>query len=592
MRKGLLSLLTVVAALAVAPAQASAQNWMQLGGSAAHSRHNANETLIGTANVAQLKVDWTTIVPGAAAAPVTWGGIVYVSSTRGGLVAIDAQTGSQRWVVRTNQSIPGSPAVANGIVHVASSAGTLYGFDARTGAFLWSTQAGVGISSSPAVANGVVYTTSQDGTVHAVDAATGTTRWIAPASARVETSPAVSGGIVYVTSEDEKLHAYDAATGAGFWTVKVSSIAALRTPATSTPTVADGIVYVIHTRGDITAFDARTGAFSGKSGGGCSPTRTDASPAVANGVAFVANTCGEVFAFGTGMLGSQQWLHTRGLGSASPLVVANGVVYYGKGALLGGMSSPELRALDARTGTELFTFPVGLLAAPMPIVSNGTVYVVSEGVLVALRSFDDTDVDNVWDPNDNCPFAANPLQEDGDHDGVGDACDNAPGVFNPGQYDADGDGVGDAVDNCRLEENPKQEDRDGDFVGDACDNAPDVYNPGQGGSELSPEEDARFAFASRDEYFERYRLGVQACRPCPEPGSTFRAQILVEGELPVELELYDAGGELVAAGRSGEPLEFEAVSGLDYRLEVLPSPEFDPEREYPYTAQLDVPDLG
>ena len=44
------------------------------------------------------------------------------------------------------------------------------------------------------------------------------------------------------------------------------------------------------------------------------------------------------------------------------------------------------------------------------------------------------------------------------------------------------------------------------------------------------------------------------------------------------------------------PLEFESGfdktgSGLEYRLEVEPSPDFDPESEHPYTAHLDIPDL-
>ena len=75
-----------------------------------------------------------------------------------------------------------------------------------------------------------------------------------------------------------------------------------------------------------------------------------------------------------------------------------------------------------------------------------------------------------------------------------------------------------------------------------------------------------------------------------------QGQILVEGELLVELRLYDSTGELIATGSSGEPLEFEARfdesgTGLEYRLDVLPSPEFDLKGEHPQIAHLDVPDL-
>ncbi len=637
-RRVLLSVVALLAAsLALAPAQARAGNWPQLGGSADHSRHNASETAIGPANIAGLRVDWTATIPGAFAEPAVWGGVVYVSSTRGALFAISERTGAQLWFASTGQAVAGSPAVANGVVYVATS-GTVFAFDAGTGALRWSALGGGGIVSSPAVANGVVYTGSRNGTLRALDAATGAVKWSAGAGAAIVTTPAVSNGIVYVTSVADELHAFDAVTGQRLW----SAVLITALPSVSTPTVANGVVFA-QGRFNFSAFDARTGVRLWRDSNACPSSRADASPAVANGVAYASDMCGQVFAFDSAMGGAQLWMDGTGCCSASAPVVANGLVYVGTATT--PTTRPQVRAFDARTGAELWTLAAGGARAPVPVVSNGTVFVLTDqDQLVALRIFDDADGDRVWDSHDNCPVTANPWQEDGDGDGVGDACDNAPRHFNPHQDDSDKDGVGDAIDNCRLKANPGQEDTDHDAVGDACDNAPDHYNPGQSDTDrdgtpdvldgdddgdrvldaddncqfhwnpgqedrngdgigdacdgLGMEDDLSFAFVRRDEYFEPLHIGVLACRECAPPGSTFRAQILIEGELPVELRLYDSAGELVAGGVSGEPLEFEARfdeqgSGLRYWLEIEPSPEFDPKREeYPYTADLDVPDLG
>jgi hypothetical protein len=94
----------------------------------------------------------------------------------------------------------------------------------------------------------------------------------------------------------------------------------------------------------------------------------------------------------------------------------------------------------------------------------------------------DADNDGIADDDDNCPLAANPLQEDADADGLGDSCDACT--------DTDGDGFGNGfpfdtclVDNCPDTANPGQADTDSNGVGDACccvdrGNADGIVGPG------------------------------------------------------------------------------------------------------------------
>ncbi|NNF61228.1 MAG: hypothetical protein HKN06_07855 [Gammaproteobacteria bacterium] len=58
----------------------------------------------------------------------------------------------------------------------------------------------------------------------------------------------------------------------------------------------------------------------------------------------------------------------------------------------------------------------------------------------------DSDSDGILDIQDNCPFTANPGQEDQDLDGLGNVCDNCIEVDNPDQCDTNGDKFGNLCD--------------------------------------------------------------------------------------------------------------------------------------------------
>jgi glucose dehydrogenase len=94
----------------------------------------------------------------------------------------------------------------------------------------------------------------------------------------------------------------------------------------------------------------------------------DCSPAVTNGVVYVA--AGNLYALNAAT-GSLLWSFDAGDNLLSSPAVANGVVYFGS-------SDYSVYALSARTGVELWSFRTGYSVYSSPAVAEGVVYVGSD----------------------------------------------------------------------------------------------------------------------------------------------------------------------------------------------------------------------
>ena len=130
----------------------------------------------------------------------------------------------------------------------------------------------------------------------------------------------MANGVVYVGSHDAYVYALKASTGAKLWSYRTGDFV------DSSPAVANGVVYVGSSDGDVYALNASTGAH-------CGATRrllpvVGSSPAVANGVVYV-----------------------------------------------GSIPTCNFNALNARTGTTLWSYPIWYSVYSSPVVANGRVYV-------------------------------------------------------------------------------------------------------------------------------------------------------------------------------------------------------------------------
>ncbi|HIE93180.1 MAG TPA: PQQ-dependent dehydrogenase, methanol/ethanol family [Acidobacteria bacterium] len=228
-------------ALKAAPANSA--EWLHYGGNYQGWRHSPIEQLTPQ-SVGNLKLAWMaqTGVPGQLeASPVIYDGILYLTSARNRLLALDAKTGALHW--RYDHPLPDDlrlccgpanrgVAIAGDVVIMATLDAKLVAFDRRTGTIAWETTiddhaAGFSATSAPLVI-GDVAVIGVGGGEYGVrgyfdgyDVATGERRW------RHYTIPAAGEPGIESWAGESYLHgggatwstgSYDAETDTLFWT--------------------------------------------------------------------------------------------------------------------------------------------------------------------------------------------------------------------------------------------------------------------------------------------------------------------------------------------------------------------------------------
>jgi eukaryotic-like serine/threonine-protein kinase len=178
-------------------------------------------------------------------APASDGGVIY---TTGGklLLALDAETGKERWRVEKNDIFL-SLAVANGLIYVGNWDHHLYAFNQSTGEERWNFEGSAVFWSAPAVDENTVYAGNED-QMYALHAESGELLWSFETAGRSVSEPLLSDGVVYVSDSSHEfprgarhLYALDATSGEQLWVFETVSTFL---PA---PALGDGVIYITST---------------------------------------------------------------------------------------------------------------------------------------------------------------------------------------------------------------------------------------------------------------------------------------------------------------------------------------------------------
>jgi outer membrane protein assembly factor BamB/tRNA A-37 threonylcarbamoyl transferase component Bud32 len=284
-----------------------------------------------------------TVTPGTVAwrfnakAPVSSvaqaGNVVYAATNGNAVYAVNATTGKQIWKITTTSELNSQLMVAGSSVVISGGNGP-YALAAAHGKQLWSLKSDA--SSPMLVTGGVAYVafaakSDVTGGVTALDPASGTILWTFPFGpvADVAGQLALADGTVYVTSTDGELFALSAANGTkraeakGFGAFGTGTIAAVK-----------GVVYagLDDQKGTVVAVDMASG--------------------------------------------KTLWRQSLGPATFPPYVATTGGVIFA-GTVNGGAAeaqSGKLYALNAKTGTQLWSKPVTGGVNEGPVTGDGTVY--------------------------------------------------------------------------------------------------------------------------------------------------------------------------------------------------------------------------
>lgn len=312
---------------------------------------------------------------------VTSGRALYFGSTDGTLHSVDLRTGREVWRQDLGAALASTPAVTGGLVVVGARGGALHGIAASDGSRVWTLETGDDLAlpwghegwdyltSSPAVMDGIAYWGSGDGHVYAVDTESGRALWRFATGGRIRSTPAVVEGVVYVGSSDGFVYAIEAGSGAERWRFETAG-ASLNA-------------------GDF-GFDRR---------------QIYASPAVEGGEVFVGSRDASLYKLDA-ETGRQLWTFDE----ESAWVISSAAVTADR-VYSARSSSGNTRAIDRKTGAELWSHAAGSLVFSSPVISGTTLYIGEEDGDVVARDTESGEVR--WSFRTGGSVFATPLVYDG-----------------------------------------------------------------------------------------------------------------------------------------------------------------------------------
>ncbi|MCF2946579.1 outer membrane protein assembly factor BamB [Paraglaciecola aquimarina] len=217
---------------------------------------------------ASVKKLWSSGIPAKIAGGVTVAyETVFIGTENGEVIALDANSGDQKWIATVKGEVLASPAVDAGVVVVNTGSGFVFALNAADGEELWSHESDVpplslrGVSAPSAGNGGAIIGTAtgklivnildsgQSAWEQVISAATGVTEL--ERIVDIDSKPLVANGIIYVVSYDGTLAAVEMRSGRIIWKREYKSYRSL--------SISGSSLFVVDNNSYVYALDTRNG---------------------------------------------------------------------------------------------------------------------------------------------------------------------------------------------------------------------------------------------------------------------------------------------------------------------------------------------
>ncbi|MCA9129290.1 MAG: PQQ-like beta-propeller repeat protein [Planctomycetales bacterium] len=183
--------------------------------------------------------------------PIVVDGIVYACDYDGRVVAVELETGKEKWKLELDTVFVASPAYDQGVLYVGDYEGKFRALDASTGKEKWMFDASLQIDAGANFYRDTLLVTSEEGTLYCLNKLDGQLVWKYETGNQLQCSATLAGRITYLGGCDEHLHIVDVESGKA-----ISEPVSISAPTGSTPSVMDNTIFVPTYAGEILAFPA------------------------------------------------------------------------------------------------------------------------------------------------------------------------------------------------------------------------------------------------------------------------------------------------------------------------------------------------